>query len=291
MNEASTAMPRPEPVTIRTLRRMAARGEPFACLTCYDATTARWLERAGVHVLLVGDTAAEVVLGHDSTVHMPLEVSLALTAAVKRGAPSRFVMGDMPFMSYQASEDDAVRNAGRFLTEGLADCVKIEADESFAPLVRRLTRAGVPVCGHVGSKPQTTKLTGGYQSAGKTPADAERIVRDARALEDAGATVLLIEAVPPEVTERVVAATGAPVIGIGAGPACHGQILVLQDLLGLTSWQPGFAEPVVRLGEQIETAASEWVRRVAERQATDHRFRMTSSEPAVQPKPRRAETP
>ena len=253
---------------------MAARGEPFACLTCYDATTARWLDRAGVHVLLVGDTAAEVILGFDSTLHMPLAVSLALTAAVKRGAPSRFVMGDMPFMSYQASPDAAIDNAGRFLTEGLADCVKLEADASLAPLVERMTRAGIPVCGHVGSRPQTTKVTGGYTSAGRTPADAEAIVRDAKALEDAGATLLLIEAAPPEVTERVIAATSAPLIGIGAGPACHGQILVLQDLLGLSRWQPGFAEPVARLGEQVEAAAGEWVRRVAGRKATEHRYRM-----------------
>lgn len=262
------------PVNIRTLRRMAARGEPFACLTCYDATTARWLERAGVHLLLVGDTAAEVILGFDSTIHMNLDVLLALTAAVKRGAPSSMVMGDMPFMSYQADEADAIRNAGRFLTEGLADIVKLEADESFAPLVKKLTRAGVPVCGHVGSRPQTSRLTGGYTSAGRTPAEAEQIVRDARALEDAGASMLLIEATPPEVTERVIAATSVPLIGIGAGPACHGQVLVLHDLLGLSSWQPGFASPVANMGEQLLAAGREWVRRVNERRVTQHRFEM-----------------
>lgn len=262
------------PVNIRTLRRMAARGEPFACLTCYDATTARWLERAGVHVLLVGDTAAEVILGFDSTIHMNLDVLLALTAAVKRGAPNSMVMGDMPFMSYQADEADAIRNAGRFLTEGLADIVKLEADESFAPLVRKMTRAGIPVCGHVGSRPQTSRLTGGYTSAGRTPAEAEQIVRDARALEDAGASMLLIEATPPEVTERVIAATSVPLIGIGAGPACHGQVLVLHDLLGLSSWQPGFASPVAKMGEQLLAAGREWVRRVNERRVTEHRFEM-----------------
>ncbi len=124
-----------EPVTIRVLRDFAARGEAFACLTCYDATTARWLERAGVPVLLVGDTAAEVILGFDRTIDMPLDVLLALTAAVKRGAPRSMVMGDMPFLSYQADEAEGIRNAGRFLTEGRADIVKVEADESFAPLI------------------------------------------------------------------------------------------------------------------------------------------------------------
>jgi len=145
---------------------MAGEGTPFACLTCYDATTARWLERAGVHVLLVGDTAAEVILGLARTIDMPLSIALALTAAVKRGAPRTLVMGDMPFMSYQAEEGEAIRNAGRFLTEGLADCVKIEADAGYAPLIERMVRAGVPVCGHVGSRPQRAALTGGVWIGG-----------------------------------------------------------------------------------------------------------------------------
>jgi 3-methyl-2-oxobutanoate hydroxymethyltransferase len=149
------------PVTLRTLAKMAAAGEAFACLTCYEASTARWLERAGVHVLLVGDTAAEMVLGFKRTIDMPLDVLVALTAGVKRGAPRTVVMADMPFMSYQAGEDEAVKNAGRFLTEGLADVVKIEADASFAGLVRKMVRAGVPVCGHVGSRPQQVALTSG----------------------------------------------------------------------------------------------------------------------------------
>ncbi|TVQ61288.1 MAG: 3-methyl-2-oxobutanoate hydroxymethyltransferase [Phycisphaerales bacterium] len=259
-------------MTIRTLRRMAQRGEPFACLTCYDATTARWLERAGVHALLVGDTAAEVVLGYDSTIHMPLDVAIALTAGVKRGAPRTLVMGDMPFMSYQADDAEALRNAGRFLTEGLADMVKLEADASFAPLVRKLTRAGVPVCAHVGSKPQHVRVTGGYASAGRTPEDAKRVVDDALALQEAGAICLLVEATPDEVAREIVEKTEVPLIGIGAGPAPHGQILVLQDLLGLTAWQPGFAQPLAMLGEQIEQTAGEWVRRVACRQASDHRY-------------------
>ncbi|HRJ50803.1 MAG TPA: 3-methyl-2-oxobutanoate hydroxymethyltransferase, partial [Phycisphaerales bacterium] len=147
--------------TLRTLRRMAERDEPFACLTCYDATTARLLERAGVHVLLVGDTAAEVILGFARTIDMPLEVLIALTAGVKRGAPGTVVMADMPFMSYQADEAEGIRNAARFITEGLADVVKIEADHTHAPMIERMTRAGIPVCGHVGSRPQRSAMTGG----------------------------------------------------------------------------------------------------------------------------------
>ena len=275
-----------ERITLRTLRRMASSGEPFACLTCYDATTARWLERAGVHLLLVGDTAAEMVLGFDSTIHMPLDVLIALTAAVRRGAPTRFVMGDMPFMSYQASEDEALRNAARFLTEGLADAVKVEADESFAPLVRRMTRAGIPVCGHVGSRPQLAALSGGYKAAGRTQEELERIVRDAVALEDAGATCLLVEAVPPEVSARIMERTEAPLIGIGAGSACHGQILVLQDLLGMTDSQPAFATPIADLGDRIRRAGEEWVDRVVRRAVTDHRYEMRDG---MKPRPADAE--
>lgn len=257
---------------------MAARGEKFAALTCYDATTARWLERAGVPVLLVGDTAAEVVLGYKRTIDMPLDVSIALTAGVKRGAPGALVMGDMPFMSYQAGEADAVRHAGRYLTEGLADCVKIEADASLAPLVARMTRAGIPICAHVGSKPQHVALTGGYGAAGRTADEAARIVEDAAALERAGSVLLLVEAVPDEVTRCILDVTTVPLIGIGAGTECHGQVLVLQDLLGLSDTPPRFAEAVASLGGEIERAAAEWVRRVAQGRIGGRRYSMDPRE-------------
>jgi 3-methyl-2-oxobutanoate hydroxymethyltransferase len=255
----------PARVSLKSLRAMAASGEAFACLTCYDATMARWLARAGVHVLLVGDTAAEVVLGLRRTIDMPFDVLLALTAGVKRGAPDRVVMGDMPFMSYQADESEGVRNAGRFLTQGMADIVKVEADASFAPLVEKMTRAGVPVCAHVGSLPQRAALTSGYARAGKTPHDAQRIVDDAVSLEQAGAVMLLIEAVPEEVTRAVLDATTAPLIGIGAGPTCHGQVLVLQDVLGMSENPPPFASVLGDLGSRVECVAREWVSLVAQR--------------------------
>ncbi len=273
-----TPAPR-RPITLRTIRKMAEQDQPFACLTCYDATTARWLEAGGVHVLLVGDTAAEIVLGYDSTIHMPLDIAIALTAAVKRGAPRTMVMGDMPFMSYQGSADQAMVNAARFLTEGNADLIKIEADRTLAPLIERMTRAGIPICAHVGAKPQQVGLTGGYSSAGRTPADADAVVADAIALEKAGAVMLLVEAVPPQVTERILEQTSVPLIGIGAGPAPHGQILVVQDLLGLTVWQPGFAQPVADLGERIRDAAEVYVDRVTRREVTEHRFEMKPNEP------------
>lgn len=267
-------------MTLRTLRAMAARGEPFACLTAYDATTARWLERGGVHVLLVGDSASQVVLGFERTIEMPLEIAIALTAAVKRGAPTALVMADMPFASYQASDEQAVLNAARFMTEGLADVVKLEADASFAGTVARLTRAGIPVCAHVGCRPQTVALAGGYSAAGRTAADAHRVVEDAVALEHAGAVLLLVEAVPDEVTRAIVASTSVPLIGIGAGAACHGQVLVIQDLLGLTDHPPRFAEPLAHLGPQVQAAAADWVRRVRDGNIGGQRYVMREGEAA-----------
>ncbi|MFN7022581.1 MAG: 3-methyl-2-oxobutanoate hydroxymethyltransferase, partial [Phycisphaerales bacterium] len=188
------------------------------------------------------------------------------------------VMADMPFMSYQADDAEGVRNAGRFLTEGLADIVKVEADESFAPLVEKMTRAGVPVCAHVGSRPQLSALTGGYASAGRTAEQAEAIVRDAVALERAGARMLLIEAVPAEVTTMVLSATRAPLIGIGAGPDCHGQVIVLQDIAGLTDAPPRFAEPIADLGAGYQSVARAWVERVASRSLGGKGYRMKPGE-------------
>lgn len=253
---------------------MARRGEAFACLTCYDASTAKWLEQAGVHLLLVGDTAAEVVLGLPRTIEMPFEVLLALTAGVKRGAPGTVVMGDMPFMTYQASPDEAMKNAGRFLVEAKADIVKLEVDASFAPLVRRMASAGIPVCAHVGSKPQHVALTSGYRAQGRTPDAADRVLEDARALEEAGAAMLLVEAVPSEVADQIVQRASIPVIGIGAGTSCHGQVVVLHDVMGLLEKTPGLAQPVANLGPAIREAAMQWVRRVAERDFGGKTFTM-----------------
>lgn len=276
-----------DPVTIKVIRRMAARGEPFACLTCYDATTARWLERAGVHVLLVGDTAAEVILGFKRTIDMPLEIAIALTAGVKRGAPGTLVMADMPFMSYQADEAEAIRNAGRFMTQGLADVVKIEADASFATLVAKMTRAGVPICAHIGSKPQQAGVTGGYTGAGRTDEAAAQILNDAHTLEQAGAVMLLVEAVPAPLAQRLVAASKVPVIGIGAGESTHGQVLVLQDLMGMTDTPPVFATPMAHLGRAIEETAARWVSRVAQRTSTAPEPRVVEPSPrAPDPAPR-----
>lgn len=278
----SSVVPGPmeKPITIRTLRRMADAGEPFACLTAYDALTAGWLQRAGIPVLLVGDTAAEVILGLPSTIHAPLDFMVTLTAAVKRGAPNCWVIGDMPFLSYQVSVGEAILNAGRFLVEGCADAVKLEVDLGFLPLIGRLAQAGIPVIAHIGSKPQQSALHGGYYSDGRTAEDASRLIEEAVAFEGAGATMILIEAVPEQVAAAVVENVSIPVIGCGAGSACHGQIVVTQDLLGMTEWQPPFAQPVESIGASIMRIAQTWSDRVRRRAHGEHPYRMREGEAA-----------
>ena len=264
---------------LRDLRAMARNGEPIPVLTCYDATSAGLLDRAGVRVLLVGDSAAQMILGLPSTIHAPLDFMIRITAAVKRGAPLSFVMGDMPFMSYHASDAEAMRNAGRFLTEGMADAVKLEVDETQVALVEKLARAGVPVVAHIGWRPQQTVKTGTPRIAGKTAEQVRAMVELAERLDDAGAVMLLIEQATAEATQRVVAAVDVPVIGCGAGPAAHGHVIVLQDLLGMTEWHPSFAPPLAQVGEAVVKAAKQWVTRVTDGEyAAGHPFHMAGEE-------------
>ena len=267
----------PGRVTLRDLRRWRREGEVFPCLTAYDATTARWLERAGVPVLLVGDSAAQVILGQPSTVHAPLDFLVTITGAVRRGAPDAFVIGDMPFLSYHASEDDAVVNAGRFLVEGGADAVKLEADASFSSVFARLARAGIPAIAHVGCLPQQAQLHGGYTVAGRTADSARQVVEDAVALVEAGAIMVLVEASTPETSAMVVEKVSVPVIGCGAGPACHGQIVVTHDILGLTDWQPSFADREGRLGASMQSIVEQWCER-ARRRELPHGYEMRDGE-------------
>lgn len=257
-------------VTLRTLRKWVSKGVRIPMLTCYDATTAKWLWQGGVPCLLVGDTAAEMVFGHDSTIYAELDLLLALTAAVRRGAPNSFVMGDMPFGSYQCGQDEAVANAVRFLKEGNADAVKLEVDETFVPLVEKMVHAGIPVVAHLGSRPQQKRQQGGYRSAGRTKHDADKLVAETEYFIRSGVSMLLLEAVPNEVSKRVVAIArsqqgrdAVPVIGCGAGSACHGHVVVLQDLVGLTGWHPPFVHPVESIGDSYAAAAEKWSALVA----------------------------
>ena len=265
------------------MRQWVRAGKPFPMLTCYDATTARHLWAGGVKTMLVGDTAAEMILGHDSTLPVKLPFLVELTAAVRRGAPDAFIMADMPFGSYQCGDDEAMKNAMRFLTEGAADVVKLEVDASFGPLVERMSHAGIPVVAHVGSRPQTVRARGGYGSVGRSRREADEIVATAEDMVRRGAVMLLVEAVPAEVSQRIVdiaispkTTEPVPVVGCGAGPACHGHVVVLHDLVGLTPWHPPFVTPVANLGESLEKAAGEWAKLVesGEYLKKDHPYRM-----------------
>ncbi|MEM7576207.1 MAG: 3-methyl-2-oxobutanoate hydroxymethyltransferase [Planctomycetota bacterium] len=261
-NAALQADPEPTDrpaVTMRVLRQRVREHVIIPMLTCYDATTARWLYRGGLDVMLVGDTAGHVVLGHEDTVHAPLEFMLTITAAVKRGAPKAFVMGDMPFMSYQADDAEAVRNAGRFITEGTADAVKLEVDERYVDLVAKLDRASIPVCAHIGWRPQRTGTTGIPVVAGRTNKKIKAMVDLSRRLEDAGASMLLIEQSTAEAARAVIDAVSVPVLGCGAGPDCHGHVVVLHDWLGLTDWQPSFVQPAGKGGPLLSDMATRWI--------------------------------
>jgi 3-methyl-2-oxobutanoate hydroxymethyltransferase len=262
--------PESQRTTIRHLRHWARDAETFPLLTCYDATMARWLARAGIRVLLVGDTAAQTMLGHDSTLPVSMDYMLEITRAVRRGAPNACIMADMPFGSYQAGHDQALHNAAAFLKHADADLVKLEVDETYTPLVERMTRAGIPVVAHIGSRPQTYRSYGTPVVAGRDERVANLLLETAQAMIDAGAVSLLVEAVPDGVTRRIVDLavqphTGrpVPVIGCGAGPGCHGYVIVLHDLLGLTDHQPSFARPQAAIGQQIQDAAAAWRKRVA----------------------------
>jgi 3-methyl-2-oxobutanoate hydroxymethyltransferase len=233
---------------------------------------------AGLPTILVGDTAAEMILGYDSTIHAPLDFLITITAAVKRGAPNVFVMGDMPFLSYQVDESSAIQNAGRFLTEGTADAVKLEVDGKWTRRVEAICDAGIATVAHLGSRPQQAKQTGGYTTAGRTSKEAKIIVEDAIAMEQAGASMLLLEAVPEEVSIAVVEGTSIPVIGCGAGTACHGQVVVMQDLAGMTAWQPSFAKPTASIGDSIASVATTWMQNVVTNNLGKHPYNMHEGE-------------
>ena len=248
-----------------TLKIRRAKGaQKLACLTAADFTMARLLDAAGVPLVLAGDSLATTMLGYTNTLPVTMEQMLHHTAAVARGATSALVVADMPFMSYQASEDDAVRNAGRFLKEAGADAVKIEGGAFRAPLVRRLTQNGIPVLGHIGLTPQAVNEIGGYRVQGRTAPEAEALLADAKALEAAGVFAMVVECVPVELAERITREVSVPTIGIGAGPHCDGQILVLSDFLGMTESPPKLAKAYLNLNGLIRDALARYVEEVAQ---------------------------
>lgn len=252
-------------VTVRDIRAFKERGERFAMLTCYDALSARLLDEAGIPLLLVGDTLAMVVLGHESTLPVTVDEMLHHTLAVRRGAKDAFVVGDLPFMSYQGSIDEGIHNAGRFLKEAGANCVKLEGGGRVLELVSRLTESGIPVMAHLGLTPQSVNQFGGYRVQGRGDEQAHQIVKDAKSLEAAGAFSLVLEAVPADLAKEVTGSLEIPTIGIGAGPHTDGQVLVFHDFLGITQGKlPRFVKRYANLGDDIRAAAQTFAAEVAD---------------------------
>jgi 3-methyl-2-oxobutanoate hydroxymethyltransferase len=248
-------------LTLPELVEMKRRGDKIVMVTAYDAPGARFADAAGIDIILVGDTAAMVVLGHESTVPVSMDEMLFMTRTVARAAKRPIVVGDMPFGTYQVSDDDSVRNAVRFIKEGGADVVKLEGAGPSLSRVRAIVGAGIPVMGHIGLTPQSAIMLGGFKAQGRTAAKARQLLADAQSLEAAGCFALVLEAVPAAVAAHITETLTIPTIGIGAGAECDGQVLVYHDLLGLEEGtSPRFVKRYANLADEIRDA----LRRYAE---------------------------
>ncbi len=260
-----------------TSRIKALKGKaPFACLTACDCATARLIDEAGVPLILVGDSLGMTVLGYESTLPVTMNDMLHHTAAVVRGVSSAMVVGDMPFLSYQISISQALSNAGRLIQRAGADAVKLEGGATRAPTVKALVENGIPVLGHIGLTPQSVLALGGFKVQGRKPEQVEQLLRDAVALEEAGAFAIVLECVPPEVGKEITAAVPVPTIGIGSGPFCDGQILVTHDLLGVSDGaSPRFVKRYANFAEDMRKAFAAFRKDVQSRAfpASEHCYR------------------
>ena len=267
-------------VTVLDLQEKRDRGEPIAMLTAYDFPTARAIDAAGVDAILVGDSLAMVVLGHPNTLSVSMEEMLHHARAVSRGARSVLLIGDMPFLSYQADVAEAVRNAGRFLKDAGMEAVKLEGGRDFVPTVRAIVRAGIPVQGHIGLLPQSMHRQGGFRVQGRTAEDARSLLEDALALQDAGCFSIVIEGVPARLGAFITERLRIPTLGIGAGGGTSGQVLVVNDILGLGDRVPRFAKRYADLGAVIGEAVASYRRDVKERAfpAPEHGYDLPDEE-------------
>jgi 3-methyl-2-oxobutanoate hydroxymethyltransferase len=268
-------------VTTLTFRQKKEHGEPITMLTAYDYPTAMAIDKAGIDSILVGDSLAMVVLGYENTLPVTMDEMLHHARAVARGAKAPLLVGDMPFMSYQVSVEDALRNAGRFLQQGGMDAVKLEGGRERADAVRAITNAGIPVMGHLGLTPQSVHQLGGFRAQGKTASAAKRLLEDAQILEEAGAFSLVLEAVPARLAEYISKQVSIPTIGIGAGAGCDGQVLVTHDLLGLFDrFTPKFVRQYANLHETMNKAFAEYIDDVESKRfpAVEHAIEMTDEE-------------
>ena len=265
---SATPLNQRKKVTTQALRAKKERGEPITMLTAYDYPTALAMDRAGVDAILVGDSLGMVVLGYETTLPVTMEDMLHHCKAVARGAKSAHLIGDMPFMSYQVSTAEALRNAGRMLQEGGMDAVKLEGGHQAASTIEAIVAAGIPVMGHLGLTPQSVHQFGGFRAQGKTAAAARKLVEDAQLLEEAGCFSLVLESIPSRLAELVTERLSIPTVGIGAGAGCDGQVLVTHDLLGLFDrFTPKFAKRYAELHAEMARAFAEYKSEVE-----SHRF-------------------
>jgi len=270
-----------EKITMRSISEKIARGEKFVTLALYDYPFAMLAEQAGIDAIIVGDSCAMVNYGYPNTLNADMEMMIRHTQAVRRGAPNLFVIGDMPFMSYQPSIEAALRNAGRFVAEGGADAVKLEGGTGVIDEVQAIVRAGIPVVGHLGLTPQTAAITGSFKARGREADSALAIVRQAEELEQAGISMLVLECASDALAEAVTKKISVPVIGIGSGPACHSQVLVLFDLLGMYPHSTAkFVRKFAELSNQVTDAMKQYAAavRTGEYPAAEHCYHMKPGE-------------
>lgn len=241
--------------TVSTLLKMKQEGDKITMLTCYDYSMAKLMDEAGINILLVGDSLGMTVLGYKDTLSVTMEDMIHHTAAVSRGAENSLVIGDMPFMSYQVSVEQAVTNAGRLMKEGRCHMVKLEGGVSVCPQIEAMVKASIPVCGHIGLTPQSVNMFGGFKVQGKSEEAARKIIEDAKRIEEAGASLVVLEGIPAPLAKAVTEALTIPTIGIGAGKYCDGQVLVYQDMLGMFSdFKPKFVKVFANTGEFMKNA-------------------------------------
>jgi 3-methyl-2-oxobutanoate hydroxymethyltransferase len=268
-------------VTIGDLMAKKESGKRISMMTAYDYPGANMVDQAGIDTILVGDSLGMVVLGYTSTVPVTMDEMIHHTKAVMRGTTWAFVIGDMPFMSYQASIEDAVRNAGRFIKEGGCDAVKLEGGSEVAPVVKAIVTAGIPVCAHIGLTPQTATQLGGFRVQGKDAESARNLIKSAKDLEEAGAFMVVMECIPDVLAARITNELAIPTIGIGAGRDCDGQVLVYHDTVGLFErFTPKFVKQYIKLGPMIIDALKEYKREVEEGvfPGDEHIFTMSKEE-------------
>ena len=250
-------------VTKSTLIGMKRRGERIAAITSYDFLSTRIIDGSGVDLILVGDSLGMVILGYDNTLPVTMEQVVHHLKAVSRAKPKAMVAGDLPFMSYQASVEDAVRNAGRLVKDGGAECVKLEGGERYVPVVEAILKASIPVLGHLGLTPQSLHEFGGYKVQGKDDTSAERLYNDALSLERAGCFAIVLECIPWQLAKRISESVSIPTIGIGAGPYCDGQVLVIHDMLGIHEQPlPRFVKKYEEIGARMRGAVAKYVEEV-----------------------------